>query len=87
MRFCPSYHLAGASPLPLDVGYLLSVLSNILQLTVVQPRVVVLEFSQEKVSIHPSTPPSYVTNVKILIILIFFYIGGHEPLFIPNIVY
>ena len=25
MRFHPSYHLAGASPLPLDVGYLLKV--------------------------------------------------------------
>ena len=25
MQFCPSYHLAGASPLPLDMGYLLKV--------------------------------------------------------------
>ena len=23
--FCPSYHLAGASPLPFDMGYLLKV--------------------------------------------------------------
>ena len=25
MQFCPSYHLVGASPLPLDAGYLLKV--------------------------------------------------------------
>ena len=30
MQFHPSYHLAGASPLPLDVGYLFLVGSNIL---------------------------------------------------------
>ena len=34
--FFPSYYLAGASPLPLDVGYLFLVRSNILLLTVVQ---------------------------------------------------
>ena len=55
--FCPSYCLAGASPLPLDMGYLFLVESNILQLMVVQQRVVVLEFSQEKMSTCPSTPP------------------------------
>ena len=52
--FHPSYNLAGASPLPLDVGYPFLVGSNILQLTVVQQWVVVLEFSQEKISTRPS---------------------------------
>ena len=36
MQFHPSYHLAGASPLPLDMGYLLLVGSNILLLMVVK---------------------------------------------------
>ena len=35
----PPYHLAGASPLPLDMGYLFLVGSNILQSTVVQQQV------------------------------------------------
>ena len=48
--FTPSYHLPGASPLPLDVGYLFWVVSNILLLMVVQQQVVILEFSQEKMS-------------------------------------
>ena len=30
MRLCPSYHLVGASPLPLVVGYIFLVGSNIL---------------------------------------------------------
>ena len=55
----PSYCLAGASPLPLDMGYLFLVGSNILLLTVVQQQVVILEFSQEKMSARPSAPPSY----------------------------
>ena len=38
----PPYHLAGASPLPLDMGYLFLVGSNILRSTVVQQQVVVL---------------------------------------------
>ena len=49
--FCPSYHLAGASPLPLDVGCLFLVRSNILLLTVVQEWAVILA--------HPSTPSSW----------------------------
>ena len=36
----PSYHVVGDSPLPLDVGYLFLVGSNILLLMVVQQRVV-----------------------------------------------
>ena len=54
MWFHPSYHLPGASPLPLEVRYPFLVGSNILQLTVVQQWVVVLEFSQEKMSTRPS---------------------------------
>ena len=46
-------------PLPLDVGYLFLVWSNILQLMVVQHQVVILEFLQEKMSAHPSTSPSW----------------------------
>ena len=49
-----SYHLVEASPLPLDMGYLFLVGSNILLLMVVQQRVTILEFSQEKMSTHPS---------------------------------
>ena len=55
----PSYHLVGASPLPLDVRYLFLVGSNILQPTVVQQGVAVLEFSQ-KMNICPSNPPSWI---------------------------
>ena len=58
MRFRLSYCLAGASPLPLDVGCLFLVGSNILLSTVVQQQFVILEFSQEKMSTYPSTPPS-----------------------------
>ena len=47
-----------ASPLPLDVGYLFLVGSNFLQSTVIQQRVVVLEFSK-KMSTCPSALPSY----------------------------
>ena len=47
-----------AFPLPLDVGYLFLVGSNILLLTVVQQKVLILVFSQEKMSAGPFTPPS-----------------------------
>ena len=43
--FLPFYHLAGASPLPLEVGYRFLVGSNILLSTVVRQQVVILEFS------------------------------------------
>ena len=57
----PTYHLIGTSPLPLDtkmplVSFLVG--SNFLLWIVVQQWVAVLEFSQEKMSTHPSTPPS-----------------------------
>ena len=46
-------------PLPSVVGYLILVGSNILLLMLVQQWVLILEFSQEKMSTpHPSTPPS-----------------------------
>ena len=41
MRFRPSYYLVGASPLPLDAGYIFLVGSNIFQLMVVQQLVVI----------------------------------------------
>ena len=55
MWFRPSYRLAGASPLLLDVQYLFLVGSNILLSMVVQQRVVIMEFSKEKMSARPST--------------------------------
>ena len=54
-RFCPSYHLAGASPLPLDVEYIFLVASNIILSMVAQQQVVILESSQGKISPCPST--------------------------------
>ena len=48
----------------LQCGYLLLVGSNILLSMVVQQRVVILEFSQEKMGTHPSTPPSCVFFCK-----------------------
>ena len=53
----PFYHFAGASPLPLDMGYLILVGSNILLSMVVQQQAVILEFLQGKMSTCPSTPP------------------------------
>ena len=47
-NFTPPTILLGCLfPLPLDVGYLFLVGSNIFLLMVVQQRVVILEFSQE----------------------------------------
>ena len=51
-------HFVADSPLPLDVGYLFLVGSNILLLMVVQQLVVILVFSQEKMSARSSIPPS-----------------------------
>ena len=56
--FAPPTILLGASPLPLDMGCLFLVGSNILLLMVVQQQVLILEFSQKKMSTCPSTPPS-----------------------------
>ena len=54
----PPNHLAGSSTLPLDMRYLFLMGSNIFLLMVVQQRVVILEFSQKKMSAYPSTLPS-----------------------------
>ena len=59
MWFCPSYHLVGAFPLPLDVRYLSLVGSSILLLMVVQQGVAILEFLQ-KMSTHPFNRPSWI---------------------------
>jgi len=66
MQFCPSYHLAGASLLPLDMGYFFCVWvrSNTLLLMVVQQWVVILHFFQEKMSMCSSTPPFCVLHIK-----------------------
>ena len=53
----PSYHLAAASSLSLDMGYLFLVGSSILPSMAVQQLVAVLVLSQEEVSSHPSTLP------------------------------
>ena len=53
----PWFHLPGASPLPLDIGYLFLVASNIFLSMVIQQSVVILQFSQEKMRAHPSTLP------------------------------
>ena len=58
MQFSTSYCLVRTSPLPLDVGYLFLVGFNILLSMVVQQQAAILEISQEKMSAHPSTPPS-----------------------------
>ena len=55
--------------MPLDVGYLFLVGSNILLLMVVQPGVVILEFSQEMMRARPSTPPSWISVGQVLIII------------------
>ena len=54
----PFYHLAGASPLSLDVGYCFLLGSNILLSMLVQQQVAILELVQEKMSTCPSTLPS-----------------------------
>ena len=57
MQLLPSDHRAVASHLPLGLGYLFLVDSNILLSMVVQQLVVILGFSQ-KMSACPSTLPS-----------------------------
>ena len=53
MQFHPCYGLAGVSSLSLDVGYLFLVGANILLSLVVKQQVIILEFSQEKMSACP----------------------------------
>ena len=55
---CPSYCLAVAFSLSLDVGYLFLVGSSILLSMVVQQLVAILVLSQEEMSAYPSTLPS-----------------------------
>ena len=66
IQFHPLYHLAGASPLSLDMEYLFWVGSNILLLTVVEKWVVILEFLQEKMSAYPSTPSSWLSGCQLI---------------------
>ena len=69
---CPSYHLIVASPLSLDVGYLFLVSSSVFLLMFVQQLVVIPVLSQEGVSAHPSTPPSWTSPGKFLNWTVFF---------------
>ena len=55
MQFHTSDYSLGASPLPLDVGYLFLVGSNIVLSMAVQQLVAILEFSQE-MSTRPTLP-------------------------------
>ena len=57
LKVAPLHHLGVASSLSLDVEYLFSVGSSILLAMVVQ-QLVILVFSQEEMSAHPSTLPS-----------------------------
>ena len=63
-NFTPPTILLGILLCPWTQGifFFFLVGSNILQWTVVQQRVVVLEFSQEKMSARPSYLPSYATK-------------------------
>ena len=56
--------------LSLGHGYFSLVGSNILLSMVVQQQVVILEFLQEKMSSHPSTPPSFTNLVLHHLLLI-----------------
>ena len=70
MWFYHSYHLVGASPLPLDVGYLFFLVgSSILLSMVVQQRIVILESSQEKMSSDPSTSPSHLRTLATYLLM------------------
>ena len=62
MRFHPSYHLVEAYSLPLDMGYIFLVGSNILLLMVVLQQVAILQFSQGRMCACPSTLPSSLFN-------------------------
>ena len=66
----------------LDVEYLFLVGSNILLSMVVQQQVVMLEFSQEKMSAHLSTlPSSFATLIKLL------FAGACNPSFLSNLTF
>ena len=62
--FAPPTILLGLLLCPLEwaIFFFFLVGSNILLLMLVQQRVVILEFSQEKMSVHPSTPPSCINQ-------------------------
>ena len=55
----PSYHLAAASSLSLDMGYLFLVGSSVFLLMVAQQLVVILLLLEEEISACPSTLPSW----------------------------
>ena len=65
----PSYHLIVASSLSLDVGYLFLVGSSVLLSMVVQQLVANLVLSQQEMSTHPSTLPSWTGNLTQSLVL------------------
>ena len=80
MWFLPSYHLAGASPLPLNVGYLFLVGSNILLSMVVQQWVVILEFTEdERISFYSAICHS-IQNFQFILVQSLSYV----QLFVPQ---
>ena len=76
LPFCWSFPFALGCGIPFLVG------SNILLPMVVQQRVVILEFSQEKMSAHLSTlPSSSATLIKLL------FAGARNPSFLSNLTF
>ena len=65
---CPSYHLVMASSLSLDIGYLFLVGSSVLMSMIVQQMVAILVLSQEEISTHSSTLPSWTGNPVFLLL-------------------
>ena len=59
---CPSYHPIAASSLSLDMRYLFLVGSSVLLSMVVQQLVAILVLSQEEMSTHPSSAPSWTSG-------------------------
>ena len=57
-----------ASPLPVDMGYLFLVGSNIFLLMIIQQLAEILVFPQEKMSAHPSTLPTCSRNSKCILL-------------------
>ena len=56
MQFCPSYHLAVASPFPLDVGYDFGGIQHS-PVDSCSAASIILEFLKEKMNTCPSTLP------------------------------
>ena len=80
MQLHPSYCLV-ASPLPLDVGYLFLVGSNIILLMIVQQVIAVLVFLQEKMSAYHVSGWSVAFTMYLLLWIFLFWFWGFLPFF------